>query len=120
MLPSEHPPGYRPPHGIQVLVVGCHAALPWLSGVRILLLFGAGLRRYTAVETLAGDNAYSCERCGQKVRAQRRLAFEVAPNALQLCLKRFLSVRAPAPQGGSSRWCLQGREEQPCCCAAGY
>ena len=49
--------------------------------------------RYTHTEVLAGDNAYSCEACARKVRAERRLCFEVAPNVLQICLKRFLSVR---------------------------
>lgn len=52
--------------------------------------------RYTATEVLAGDNAYDCGRCAAKTSARRRLAFEVAPNTLQLCLKRFLSVRARA------------------------
>ena len=52
----------------------------------------ATLRRYTHTEVLAGDNAYSCEACARKVRAERRLCFEVAPNVLQICLKRFLSV----------------------------
>ncbi len=67
------------------------------------------LRRYTAVETLAGDNAYCCEACARKVRAQRRLAFEVAPNALQLCLKRFASVRTRAPHlHGQSRSAAAG------------
>ena len=42
---------------------------------------------------LAGDNAYSCDACARKVRAERRLCLEVAPNVLQICLKRFLSVR---------------------------
>ena len=51
------------------------------------------MRRYTQTEVLAGDNAYSCDTCARKVRAERRLCFEVAPNVLQICLKRFLSVR---------------------------
>lgn len=53
-------------------------------------LFG----RYTATEVLTGENAYSCEKCKDKVKAERRLCFEVAPNVLQICLKRFVSVRA--------------------------
>ncbi len=50
-------------------------------------------RRYTHTELLAGDNAYSCEKCKKDVEAERRLCFEVAPNTLQICLKRFVSVR---------------------------
>jgi ubiquitin C-terminal hydrolase len=52
--------------------------------------------RYTATEVLSGDNAYSCEQCKQKVTAERRLCFEVAPNVLQICLKRFVSVGGPS------------------------
>lgn len=50
------------------------------------------MSRYTQTELLSGDNAYSCEKCKQDVEAERRLCFEVAPNTLQICLKRFVSV----------------------------
>jgi ubiquitin carboxyl-terminal hydrolase 36/42 len=38
---------------------------------------------------LDGDNRYACDGCRQRCRASRSTRFEVAPNSLVLCLKRF-------------------------------
>jgi ubiquitin carboxyl-terminal hydrolase 36/42 len=43
----------------------------------------------TAEEVLDGDNRYACDGCRQRCRASRSTRFEVAPNSLVLCLKRF-------------------------------
>lgn len=40
-------------------------------------------------EVLDGDNRYACDSCRQRCRATRSTRFEVAPNTLVLCLKRF-------------------------------
>jgi ubiquitin carboxyl-terminal hydrolase 36/42 len=42
-----------------------------------------------AEEVLDGDNRYACDGCRQRCRAARSTRFEVAPNSLVLCLKRF-------------------------------
>uniref|UniRef100_A0A383WM21 ubiquitinyl hydrolase 1 n=1 Tax=Tetradesmus obliquus TaxID=3088 RepID=A0A383WM21_TETOB len=47
------------------------------------------LARHTAEEVLDGDNRYACDGCGRRCRACRSTRFEVAPNSLVLCLKRF-------------------------------
>ena len=47
------------------------------------------LQRFTAVETLDGENKYKCEACRAHVKASKRFWIEGAPNALALQLKRF-------------------------------
>eukprot|EP00878_Enallax_costatus_P006492 GHUV01006806.1.p1 GENE.GHUV01006806.1~~GHUV01006806.1.p1 ORF type:complete len:820 (+),score=282.32 GHUV01006806.1:139-2598(+) len=47
------------------------------------------LARHTADEVLDGENRYACDDCRQGCRATRSTRFEVAPNTLVLCLKRF-------------------------------
>lgn len=65
--------------------------------------------RYTHTELLSGDNAYSCEKCKQNVEAERRLCFEVAPNTLQICLKRFVSVGGLESFTSPPGWRLSAR-----------
>lgn len=38
---------------------------------------------------LDGDNRYACDGCKQRCCATRSTRFEVAPNSLVLCIKRF-------------------------------
>lgn len=38
---------------------------------------------------LDGDNRYACDACRSRCAATRSTRFEVAPNSLVLCLKRF-------------------------------
>ena len=47
------------------------------------------LTHYTAPEWLDGDNKYQCDACDAKVRAQKRLAVHIAPNALVITVKRY-------------------------------
>jgi ubiquitin C-terminal hydrolase len=49
----------------------------------------AALERFSAVDILDGDNMYNCERCERLVRAYRSTRIDVAPNVLQICLKRY-------------------------------
>lgn len=44
---------------------------------------------FCADEVLDGENRYACDGCRQGCRATRSTSFEVAPNTLALCLKRF-------------------------------
>lgn len=48
-----------------------------------------GLKNYTKWEILDGTNAYFCEACNTKVRAQKRICFGKLPNILIITLKRF-------------------------------
>ena len=47
------------------------------------------LQRFTAVETLDGNNKYKCEECRALVKASKRFWIESAPNVLTVQLKRF-------------------------------
>lgn len=47
------------------------------------------LAAYMRQEKLDGDNQYRCDRCNKNVDAVRSCRFEVLPNTLQICLKRF-------------------------------
>ncbi|KAK9837579.1 hypothetical protein WJX74_000796 [Apatococcus lobatus] len=47
------------------------------------------LAAYMRQESLDGDNQYRCDRCDKNVDAVRSCRFEVLPNTLQICLKRF-------------------------------
>ncbi|CAM9572962.1 unnamed protein product [Bubo scandiacus] len=47
------------------------------------------LEQFVKVELLAGDNAYSCAQCKQKVLACKRFTIHRASNVLTLSLKRF-------------------------------
>jgi len=40
-------------------------------------------------DTLEGDNAYHCEKCGKKVNAVKRMCIKRLPPVLILVLKRF-------------------------------
>jgi hypothetical protein len=55
----------------------------------------AALERFCAEETLDGDNMYKCQRCQQLVRAYRSTRIDVAPNVLQICLKRYRHMVGP-------------------------
>jgi ubiquitin C-terminal hydrolase len=46
------------------------------------------LRRFTAVETLSGDNQWFCETCSKKVDAEKGLRLQSLPHVLTLHLKR--------------------------------
>lgn len=48
-----------------------------------------GLKNFTKWENLEGTNAYFCEACNAKVRAQKRICFGKLPNILIVTLKRF-------------------------------
>ncbi|PVD38407.1 hypothetical protein C0Q70_01022 [Pomacea canaliculata] len=47
------------------------------------------LAKFVKAETLDSDNAYKCEKCQQKVPAQKRFSIHKAPNVLTLQLNRF-------------------------------
>ncbi|CAM9745405.1 unnamed protein product, partial [Ectocarpus sp. 12 AP-2014] len=47
------------------------------------------LQLLVAGEMLTGDNCYLCEKCGQRVTAQRRCAIKQLPSTLIVHLKRF-------------------------------
>ena len=47
------------------------------------------LEQFTAPEYLEGDNAYKCEKCNKRVRAQKRFTIEQLPRVLTFHLKRF-------------------------------
>ncbi|CAN0495065.1 unnamed protein product, partial [Hapterophycus canaliculatus] len=47
------------------------------------------LQLLVAGEMLSGDNCYLCEKCGQRVTAQRRCAIKQLPSTLIVHLKRF-------------------------------
>ncbi|CAM9309084.1 unnamed protein product [Discosporangium mesarthrocarpum] len=47
------------------------------------------LQLYVAGEMLTGDNRYLCEKCGERVTAQRRCAIKTLPPTLIIHLKRF-------------------------------
>ncbi|GAB4819385.1 hypothetical protein N2152v2_006431 [Parachlorella kessleri] len=49
----------------------------------------AALQHFTKRERLDGDNKYRCDRCKAYVPADKSTQFEVGPNVLQICLKRF-------------------------------
>ncbi|KAK1303071.1 Ubiquitin carboxyl-terminal hydrolase 16 [Acorus calamus] len=49
------------------------------------------LRRFTATETLDGDNKYLCSRCKSYEKAKKKLTVLEAPNILTIALKRFQS-----------------------------
>ena len=51
------------------------------------------LGAYMRQESLDGDNQYRCDRCNKNVDAVRSCSFEVLPNTLQICLKRFKVIR---------------------------
>ena len=48
-----------------------------------------GLDQFVEGEVLEGDNAYFCEKCAAKVKAEKRVSFVSLPNHLVLVLKRF-------------------------------
>ncbi|KAG6553280.1 hypothetical protein Mapa_005014 [Marchantia paleacea] len=50
------------------------------------------LTRFTAVDTLDGDNKYRCAHCKKKVRAQKQFTIETVPNILTIQFKRFSST----------------------------
>ncbi|KAL2633666.1 hypothetical protein R1flu_005145 [Riccia fluitans] len=47
------------------------------------------LTRFTAVDTLDGENKYRCAHCKKKVRAQKQFTIETVPNILTIQFKRF-------------------------------
>ncbi|XP_070186180.1 ubiquitin carboxyl-terminal hydrolase 36-like isoform X2 [Littorina saxatilis] len=47
------------------------------------------LAKYVKTETLDSDNAYKCEKCHQKVPAQKRFSVHKTPNVLTIQLNRF-------------------------------
>nr|KAG5695092.1 hypothetical protein BaRGS_015068 [Batillaria attramentaria] len=47
------------------------------------------LAKFVKAETLDSDNAYKCDKCQQKVPAQKRFSIHKAPNVLTLQLNRF-------------------------------
>ncbi|CAN0482100.1 unnamed protein product, partial [Ectocarpus sp. 8 AP-2014] len=47
------------------------------------------LQLLVAGEMLTGDNCYLCDKCGQRVTAQRRCAIKQLPSTLIVHLKRF-------------------------------
>ena len=47
------------------------------------------LNNFVRWETLEKDNAYFCEQCDKKIRAQKRTSFNTLPNILIISLKRF-------------------------------
>lgn len=49
----------------------------------------AALAKFTAAETLRGDNRYRCGACNKLVVAMKRLCIRRAPNVLTLHVKRF-------------------------------
>ena len=51
------------------------------------------LAAYMRQESLDGDNQYRCDRCSKNVDAVRSCRFEVLPNTLQICLKRFQVIQ---------------------------
>ena len=55
----------------------------------MLLLLTLAVLLLSADEWLDGENRYQCDGCHSRVRARRSVKFEVAPNCLVLCLKRF-------------------------------
>lgn len=62
----------------------------------------SALAKFTAEERLDKDNKYKCDKCRQYVPAVRSCKLEVAPNVLQICLKRF-SVR-PTSSSMDRHW----------------
>jgi len=54
------------------------------------------LESFTKEETLDGDNRYYCEGCREKVVAKQSTKIEVAPNVLQIALKRFSLFSSPS------------------------
>lgn len=49
----------------------------------------ASLKAFTATEDLKGDNAYECEACKTKVKAEKKTSFRLLPNYLMVVLNRF-------------------------------
>lgn len=47
------------------------------------------LARFTAVESLDGNNKYYCSRCKKKVPALKQFTVDKAPNVLTIQFKRF-------------------------------
>ncbi len=48
-----------------------------------------GMQAFVEAESLAGSNAYHCDRCDKKVSAKKRVSIGVLPNILVVVLKRF-------------------------------
>ena len=40
------------------------------------------LDEVTVKDTLDGDNMYTCDKCGKKVRAEKRACFKTLPNII--------------------------------------
>ena len=57
------------------------------------------LQAYVEEETLDGDNKYHCDRCQGKVVGQKSMKIEVAPNVLQIALKRYSMGYFSSPLG---------------------
>ena len=52
------------------------------------------LQRFTAIETLEGDNEYHCANCHKKVRALKQFTIDKSPTILTIQFRRFSGSRS--------------------------